>query len=109
MQFSIGKEEGPGSVSSSSAGHVRIWGSELNALPSPGAPRCCQARAGDGDPPQARWCSRLPKMCLRHRWAAPPPARGLTHGKASQTGICSWEPLLGEMGSTAGTTPAPRP
>lgn len=35
--------------------------------------------------------------------------RGLTHGKASQMGIRSWESLLGKMGSTAGTTPTPWP
>lgn len=69
MQFSIWKEEGLGSASSSSAAHVRIWGNKLKALPSLGAPVCCQVTAGD--PPNV--C--LPKMCLSHGWAAPPPAR----------------------------------
>lgn len=111
MQFSIWKEEGLGSARSSSAAHIRIWGNKLKALPSLGAPVCCQVRAGD--PPQCLPTKDVSQSQVgsssTSKGMAPPCPPGLTRGKVSQTGIHSCKSLLGEMRSASGTSPAPQP
>lgn len=58
-EFSIWNEQQLGLVPSSSAAHIRSWGTKWNALSCLRAPLC----------------SQLPEMYLSHRWAALPLAR----------------------------------